>query len=60
MLNLFMEQSWWEDLLKEEKKNTEEFEDFAYNVCTTGCKTLSKAILQQDCSVNFLAKCLRG
>jgi hypothetical protein len=57
VLNLIMEQDWWKDVLDQEKK-TGRFEDFAYNVCSAGCICLAKLILEQDCSMEFLAKSL--
>ena len=47
VLELIMEQKWWEELLEEEK-GKKDWVLFAGNVCASGATSLAKKILEKD------------
>ncbi|XP_028391727.1 serine/threonine-protein phosphatase 6 regulatory ankyrin repeat subunit C-like [Dendronephthya gigantea] len=48
VLNLIMEQRWWQQCFDQESKKNGEWESFFSNVCASGCDELAKKCLEQN------------
>ncbi|XP_028391726.1 transient receptor potential cation channel subfamily A member 1 homolog isoform X2 [Dendronephthya gigantea] len=48
VLNLIMEQRWWQECFDQEVNKTEEWESFVGNVCASGCYELARICLQHN------------